>query len=318
MGDLTPDSTLEYWLETGRGQPRDAEAHAWILTRPAIEAAIGLSVQEALAFFNENTAFNLQFFDAGSYVLGLLAIYLHATGGLTHRRLAALCGTSRLISNGRASAILLQLRSRGLVQRAPKRAADRTVRYTPSAAMMTAYRGRLRFEIEAAAMVNPLLAPLAAAWDLPGVSERFIAAVGEEIVDAARNPSPRADALIAPISAARGGLLILYTLIHEAAGGQEVRPSISALAKRFRVSRSHVRRVLRLASEAGLLSFDSGAHAVRLLPPLRDALRDYYAHMYCGAYRAAARFVIDVAAPDAAAGARRETDPSHASASRPL
>ncbi len=273
---------LEYWHAAAPRAGVDPRAVERMLASPGFDAAVRKSVTDALAFFARNTSFNLNFLDHGTYFLGALALYLHVTGGLSHRRLAALCGTSRLLSAGRASAILLSLWSKGFLVRGEHRGEDRTVRYTPTARMMTAYRERLKIEFEASALIEPAIAPLLARWDEPGVFECYLRLAGEDLVHAANTPTPEVD-VFNRIGAFRASMLVLYVLMETADDGGAFPPlgsastSISALAARFRVSRSHARRVLRLWEEAGLLARGETEGTARLTPLLHATFKRYVA-----------------------------------------
>lgn len=273
---------LEYWHAAAPRAGVEPRAVERMLANPAMDAALRRNVRDALAFFGSNTSFNLNFLDHGTYFLGALALYLHISGGLTHRRLAALCGTSRLLSAGRASAILLSLWSKGFLVRGERRGEDRTVRYTPTARMIAAYRERLKIDLESSGVVEPAIAPLMARWDEPGVFEHYLRLAGEDLVHAASNPTPEVD-IINKIGAFRAGVLMLYVLMEAADDGGAFPPlgkastSISALAARFRVSRSHVRRVLRLWEEAGFLLRGDAEGTVHLTPLLHATVKRYFA-----------------------------------------
>jgi hypothetical protein len=284
-GEVT--TGLEYWraaLAISASEPAAVER---LLADPNFDRALRHSVTESLTFFDANPAFYQHFLDQGSFFAGLLALYLHASGALTHRRLAALCGTSRLLSNGRASAILLNLWSKGFVRRAETRGADRTVRYTPTPRMLTAYRARLKIEVESAAWIAPELAALLARWEEPGVFEQYMAVTGAYLAPLMATPHPALTALEI-VGNYRAGFHVLFALIDGANRGGpfpacgESGLSVSALANRFRVARSHVRRILDTCSASGLLTRGAGDGTITLLPALHDVFRHYYAVVYLG------------------------------------
>ena len=278
---------LEYWRAALQISASEPVAIARLLADPNFDRALRHSVTGPLAFSDANPAFYQHFLDHGSFFMGLLALYLHASGALTHRRLAALCGTSRLLSNGRASAILLNLWSKGFLRRAETRAADRTVRYTPTPRMMSTYRARLKIEVESAARIVPELAALLARWDEPGVFEQYMVVTGAYLAPLMASSQPALTPLEI-LGNCRAGFHVLFALIDGADRGGpipacgESRLSVSALANRFRVARSHVRRILDMCRASGLLTRGAGDGTVTLLPALQDVFRHYYAVVYLG------------------------------------
>jgi hypothetical protein len=287
---LARSTGLEYWYDAGAGSHTDPRAIERILSHANFERALRHSVTRSLAFFREETEFNISVLDLGTFFLGFLALYLHTTGGLTHSRLADVCGTSRVLSAGRASAILFHLRSKGFVRRAEKRSSDRTVIYTPAPRMMGCYRERNRIEFEAEAMIEPAVLPFLRRLDEPGIYERFLAAVGRDTTTATKFPDEEL-ADITAIGTHRAGHLILYQLVELADDGGAFPPvgtvniSISTLAEQFRVSRTHIRRVLEKCMQHGLLAKNGGDASYILLPKLRDQLRKQTAILYAAGMR---------------------------------
>ena len=52
--------------------------------------------------------------------------------------------------------------------------------------------------------------------------------------------------------------------------------SISALSRRFCVSRAHIRNMLVIAEAAGLLAYAPGSESVVVLPALTEAIIQFY------------------------------------------
>jgi hypothetical protein len=274
---------LEYWYTLKGDKPAYAAATIKLLEDAGLDAALRHGTSAALEFDRSHPKFHLHFLDHGAFFLGLTALYLHSTGGISHRRLAAMCGTSRLLSNGRASAILLNLWSKGFLRRADERMADRTVLYTPTTLLTQSFRARIRIEIECIAIVDPAVHALLARWDEPGVFECYMATAGRMLLAGAT--LKEADSFHA-ISAYRASLLMLNMLMAAADDGGPFPPvgeapvSVSALATRCGVARSHVRRVLALCETLGLLRRSAEDRGVTLLPALRDMMRTYYAIVF--------------------------------------
>jgi hypothetical protein len=92
---------------------------------------------------------------------------------------------------------------------------------------------------------------------------------------------------IEPFAERNGGFMILFSLIVAAGPGDTVPPSapvrisISELARRFSVSRTHVLQLLRDAARQGLIERAGHAQeAIILLPPLRLAIRHCAATLF--------------------------------------
>lgn len=230
--------------------------------------------------------------DVGRFVLGVVALYLDATGGLTHRRLREMSGQTGLISTGAATALLVRLRLIGYVCAAEVMPSGATRLYRPTPAMTAAFRERLRIELTASAMLDPRIQPLLDRLREPEVFPTLMTTVGADAVNAARNPRPDA-AAIDRLSLRTAGMLIMFQLLADADDGGafppvggEVEVSISGLARRFEVSRSHVLSVLREAEALSLISrVDEGLW--RIEPALSEVFKTFYAVLYMGVIKAA-------------------------------
>jgi hypothetical protein len=270
---------LEYWDEAVHGEIAPA-AVARLMARPGYGAALRKATAEALAFFDAEPVANALFTDLGSFALGIIALSLHATGGITHRRLQGLSHSSTALSRGRASAILAALRIKGFARRGPPQKRGTPVHYEPDARLTHFFQMRFRIELRAA--LDPALTDVMAAFDDPRVFNSFIGLFGAEMVRAGTRPMEDVD-MLNRIGARRCGLLIVYALMQAADTGGDFPPtgpyavSISALARRFAVSRSHVTRVIRLIESEGLLRRTTREGEGILLPALATAFARYVA-----------------------------------------
>lgn len=270
-----------------------AEAHIQAMRDdPRLEGAMRHSVNRALAYYRANPLMHRNLKDVGRFVLGVVALYLDATGGLTHRRLRALSGQSGLISAGAASAVLLRLRLIGYVTPHGPQVNGQVKLYRPMPAMVDAFRERVRIELEAAAVFNPRVAAILKRLDEPEVFPSLMAVLGDDAINAARHPHP--DTIgIDRISTRTAGMMILYRILSDADQGAafpplgEVTVSVSGLAREFEVSRSHVLTVLRDAEQAGLMTRLEGEGRWRLEPAMGQAFRTLYAVIYMGMIKGA-------------------------------
>lgn len=258
---------------------------------PRIGAAMRHSVTRSVAYYDAALVMHRNLKDVSRFVLGVVALYLDATGGLTHRRLRELSGQTGIISTGTATALLLRLRLIGYVTPAEVLPNGAIRLYRPTAAMVTAFRDRLRIELEACVLIDPRISPVLERLDEPEVFPHLMAAMGADAINAARHPRPDTIS-IDKLSMRSAGMLIMFQLMQEADQGEafppigEAQVSVSSLARRYEVSRSHVLTILRDAEEMGLIT-RLGEGRWRLEPALGEVFRTFYAVMYLGIIKAA-------------------------------
>lgn len=270
---------LEFWRKTVMaGTAQDHVAR--LLDRPEYDEAVRRSIQGGLHFYDSEPETNAIFREMGTFGLGVLALYLDSTGGINHRRLAGLGNTSTILSAGRASAILGLLRVKGLVAREAA-ANGLPARYLPSAQMTHFFSERFKVELSALTAVEPALLTHVARWEEPGVFPRFMALLGGQLVRAAQDRD-HAFKPFNDIGTYRAGFLILYNLLMRADRGGAL-PTlepfdipVSEVARRFSVSRAHVRRLMdRLESSGYLVRDPNGTGCFQ--PALGPMLRHYLA-----------------------------------------
>ena len=250
------------------------------------------SVNRALTYYRANPLMHRNLKDVGRFILGVVALYLDATGGLTHRRLRTMSGKSGLISAGAASAVLLRLRLIGYVVPVGQQVNGQIKLYRPTAAMAEAFRERMRIEMEAAAVFNSRVGAVLQRLSEPEVFPTLMAVLGDDTINAARHPHPDS-AGIDRISTRTAGMMLMYRIMQDADTGAAFPPtgehaiSVSGLAREFEVSRSHVLTVLRDAEQAGLITRLAGEGRWRLEPRLGEAFRTFYAVLYMGVIKGA-------------------------------
>lgn len=258
---------------------------------PRIEQAIRHSVQRSIAYYDATPVMHRNIKDVSRFVLGVIALYLDATGGLTHRRLRELSGQTGIISTGAATALLLRLRLIGYVAPAQVLPSGAIKLYRPTAAMISAFRERLRIELEACAMIDSQVVSVLDQLDEPEVFPSMMAAMGADAINATGRPHPDALALD-KLSVRTAGLLILFQIMLDADDGgtfppeREVDLSVAGLARRFEVSRSHVLTVLREAEEWGLMR-RVGEGRWRLEARMGLVFKTFYAVIYLGVVKGA-------------------------------
>jgi len=230
--------------------------------------------------------------DAGRNVAALCAVHLHFTGGLTLPRLKTLCASFGLISPGRARALLLYLRYLGFVERATTHKRGEPALYVPTPRFLDTWREHQRAVLNAVQILEPAAGLLLDRFDEPGVFETFSKKLCEAFLDAAHHTD--VDAPYFRVFMHRNaGIQIVHALLSADADdafppAQPIPFSLSATARRFRVSRIHVRRLVDAAQHEGLLRFsDDGA--VTLEPAGRRTIDYVFATQMIRFLMAAAR-----------------------------
>lgn len=238
--------------------------------------ALAANMLEASA---ENDALDGIFKDAGRYMCAMWAMYAHVTGGLTLPRLKEICAASGLLSPGRARALLLYLRYLGYVESAG-RDGNKLAHYIPTEDFLRAWQRHFRAALAAASLVEPTVDLILQKLNEPTTLETLARLQGEELLAMARM-SPAIDTPYYRVFLNRyAGTQI--TMVFGAEGSEPfptrepIAFSAAAIAKRFRVSRIHIKRMMDQAEQEGFVSRkDDGA--IVLEESLRAAIRESYA-----------------------------------------
>ncbi len=242
--------------------------------------------------YKGNRLLNVIVNDRGRLVIATLAIHLHYSAvaddprsGLTAARVKAFCAAEGVCSPGRAAAVLALMRWAGHLAPAPQAANTPTNRLIATQRLIDLHLDRWARQLEVVAMVLEDGADGRANLDRPGFAAAFAAAQAAVFTSGFRliDQAPALELFVER----NCGLLILANLI--TAGGPDderlpKRPvplSISAIARRFAVSRPHVIALLRDAETAGLLErIGPNGGQVRLSPRLLDSLESFFAAVF--------------------------------------
>jgi hypothetical protein len=213
-----------------------------------------------LAAGESDKALDSIFKDAGRYMAAMFAMYLHVSGGLTLPRLKEVCASSGYLSPGRARALLLYMRYLGYVAATPGRPRGEPARYEPTAIFTATWRTHLRAALDAACVIEPAVALVLDRLDERAVLDSVSRVQGEGLLASARD-SDQSAPFVRVFMHRHAGLQILWTLIlaDESDTFPPRKPmtfSIGGLARRFGVSRIHVRRLLDEAVRENLLTLD--------------------------------------------------------------
>lgn len=274
---------LAYW-DHKKEDGVSEEKIAALCARPGYADASRALIQQAQALAKKNTVFHANFRDIGRMVLGTLALYLHATGGLTHRRLCELSREGGKMSAGRASAVLLRLRMIGYVKPSDQRSDGSARLYVPTEKMIAAYAARTALELEVLAKIEPELAPFMAFWERDRNAALFALyrQFGERLLYATANA--RED--LRPFEnfiTRDAGMLMFYAMLAAADRGGDFPQagtfniSLAEMSRRFGVSRTHAMRFFRDAEKAGFLARDARGDLTRVTPELCRSFSAYSA-----------------------------------------
>jgi DNA-binding MarR family transcriptional regulator len=254
-------------------------------------------MQLACTFIDQfvgNRFLNLITNDRGRIQVAHAALYLHYTrdpndpaSGLTPSRLKAFCAQHRMCSPGRTAAMLAVMQMSGHVVDAPA-PKDRRIRLLmPTPKLVDTFLSRWISYFDALAEMMPETAGIARA---ARESEVFLQAYLRHIVEsyiAGYRLMNHVPPQLTVFADANAGVLIFLSLFAAAgkdgppSGGQHVQIAISELARRFAVSRAHVKQVLKNAQEKGLLVPDDGSgNGIYLTPELIDGGYQWFAAMF--------------------------------------
>lgn len=265
----------------------EARELAAVRANAAFPAAVRASAGLLVALYRGNRLLNAIINDRGRVTVSSLALHLHfcadpddPRSGLTPARVKAIAAAQGFCSPGRAAAVLALMRWGGYlapVGHGPQLAA------TP--ALIALHRDRWRRQLAIIATLLPEGRQGLEAMDRPGFTAAYSAAQASQFFSGFR-PIDYGPPL--ELFADRNcGFMILSSLIvsgdpdDTAVPSRPVPLSISALARRFGVSRPHVIALLRDAEAKGLLErIGPNGAEVRLSRSLAEATEGFFAAVY--------------------------------------
>ena len=256
------------------------EEVAALRARPQFQDAVALGARSAIEHVPADLTFHRAMSDVGTMLLGIIALYLHYTTGLSHRQLRNLGGTGSLVSAGRATAILWRLQHLGYVQACTEYRKGEVRLYQPTDSLIAAFRARSIAEARSAGLLDPICLTMAAQYT-DEVFQRLMIEQGHMILAAARQPN----SFVAPLNALSmktSGMMIIYTLIDSAfaqgagraCGSAEF--SAVAAARRFGVSRTHIARFLREMEAADYIERTENQNRVILTEVFAEVYETYF------------------------------------------
>lgn len=225
--------------------------------------------------------------DRGRFMISSLALYLHfrsqrdAATTLTAGRLRTLSVQLGLCSSGRAAAMIALMRWGGYLAPIATAAGERSQRLMVTGRLIAHLIERWRMQLT---IMVPLFPEAQVALDRledPDFVAAFGLAQSQQFVSGFRFVDHTPE--LAVFFDRNAGLMVLLTLAAMGSGDDRLMPeaaqvSISALARRFGVSRPHVIALLRDAEAQGLLR--RSGEEVRIGDALDRALEHFFALLF--------------------------------------
>ena len=253
------------------------EIYARVTSNPDLPRAVRTLSRNMLGAAAKDRAFDGIAKDGGRYVATEWALYLDATGGLTLPRLKEMCAASKILSPGRARAVLLFLRYLRYIDVVREQTGNGPALYRPTKALIDTWRLMTRQRMAASRVLEPALDLVIAKLDEPKVLESIFRHQGRGLFEVA-TAIDQTDPFLEIFLHRHAGVQMLHTIIASAGDDDEFPPikpvpiTIAAIARQLNVSRTHVKRMLSAAEKAGLLSgADEGVLVLK--EPMRFAMR---------------------------------------------
>jgi hypothetical protein len=227
--------------------------------------------------------------DRGRFGMATLIMLLHfdhrpgtPDSGLTASRLRDVCIEVGLCGAGRVESLLLTMQASGFLKRA-EGSNPRERRFEPTPRAIELHRERHRRVLTALDILRDdknYAAKICDGWE-EAVYRHYVTAIGGAFIAGYRlvNAAPE----LRPLIDRDAGLPLLMCILlaspdYAGFAPAEFRPtSVAGLADRFKVTRMHVRSMLRDAEAARLLIRHGDTEAVTALPPLLSALENFFA-----------------------------------------
>jgi len=281
------------------------QAIAELQAHPRFAAAAKIAATGLVDLWRGNRVLNTMVNDRIRLFISMHAVYLHSLSrpndpgsGLTASRMTALCAEQKFCSPGRTKAVLMLMRVFGYLAPAPNEADRRLRRLVPTELLMALHRERYRRLFDAITMVLPEHAEAASAQFHPDFTAFYICRYCERFLAGFRFVDLAPD--IRHFMDHNAGFIILCHMMLSGDADDAYPPtrpvpvSLSALSRRFGVSRAHVRRLLQNATDEALLErLDDDR--VRLLPRLVRATNDFMAAHFLIAADCAQGALADIA-----------------------
>lgn len=277
---------LAYWSAHQVGpSSMDAEARAAAITHPRFEEACRLLVTKGFARYRSDHVFARANKDISRYFFAYFALYLDARGELTLTTIRDFVSELGLASPGRAAAILFRLRTIGYIERDKEQNDRRVRRYVPTEALKSMLRRIIRDELSALALMEPEAVIAAERLDEPEFFKAYALRAGQGLAGIAQMEDPGETK---HFTARDAGTMVLLDIAFSGEPGDvypprgPVKMSVTELARKYEVSRSHVLKMLRDAEKEGLITRNPDERTGVLSEALRVALSNLHLSQLVG------------------------------------
>ncbi len=287
----------------------DLHPQAWLASsavdalcaHPALPDAVAGLLQSLIDNYDGNRLLNQVLSDRGRIMVGLYVCFLAlhprpGDDGVTQSAVQALCRQTGLCSPGRVGALMGLMRFGGFIISETDRADRRKRRLMPSPKLLDEHRRRWTSNYDAMRAVLPGATTVLTQIRTQRFRDALLSELGAHYLAGFR-PLAHAPAL-ASVADSNAGLLIVAGILlrqrrRSACPQSDPIPiSISAVARRFAVARSHVRNVLTQAEAAGLLVRSADGAGVVTLPALDTSIHRFFAALFLLFDRCGARALV--------------------------
>lgn len=255
--------------------------------------------------YQGNRVFNAMLNDRARVQMGFFSLYLYwsrkgdAPSGLTMSRLKEICVEGNFCSPGRVEGMVALMRVFGYARLESDPRDQRVKLIIPTDKLIQTHLRRWRRQFAAMALVMPEAARWTVEIDSGGkfapaflrrLCERYIA--GFRVLDAVPEVAPFIDRN-------SGWLILLNLLVRSGAHGRMTEPTtvtvnLSRMSRRFGVSRSHVRKLLADAEQAGFIQSGPDKSNVAVLPFLADRIETALAILFITMGRCAREALAEI------------------------
>ncbi|QUD86589.1 hypothetical protein [Phenylobacterium montanum] len=227
--------------------------------------------------------------DAGRTVAGLSAAYLNASGGLTLARLKDFIAGFGLVSPGRARALLIYMRYLGYVEPNPGRGQRPAASYRLTPRFLATYTRHQASLLDALQVIEPGAGLVLRNLHAPSVFNTLVIEQGDAFTSGSPQAEPFED-WYGVFMNRHAGIQVLHALVAQADCFPPEGPialSLAAMARRLKVSRVHLTRMVKAAERHDFVELEPGG--LRFTEAGRQALDWLYASRFCVLLACAAR-----------------------------
>ena len=258
-----------------------------VQARPQFRDAVRASAQASIDAYHGGRLMSWIMSDRARSLLGYVAYYLELAGGagLTPTRVKQVCAELGFCSPGRGAAMLALMRASGYVALVTDPTDKRVRRLAATDKLKEMLQSRLAPQIAAGAMVMPALRGVPERLKDGPFERALVRWFGERFMQGHRMLVHAPDLFL--FAEHNAGMVILFNLLLSGAPGDAFPPrgpvqtSVAGLARRFKVSRTHVLRVLRAAERQGHIKRTADHYdGVILQPHLTQGVMDLFATLY--------------------------------------